>query len=81
MIFVITNGRVISKGMNKLFINTAKKLNLKPFKNSSETDINQIASVFKNHVSIRRVEECFPNIEANVFNFRHVYLKEAKSEI
>ena len=77
----ITNDRVISKTMNKFFINTSKKLNLKPFKSSSDTDVNQIASVFKNHVSIRKIQECFPNIEANVFNFRQVSLNEVKSEI
>ena len=67
--------------MNKFFINATKKLNLKPFKNSSGTDINQITSVFKNHVSIKKIQECFPNIETNDFNFRKVSLKEVKSEI
>ena len=56
--------------MNQVLINTSKMLNLKPFKSSSGTDINQIISVFKNHVSIRKIQECFPNIEANDFNFR-----------
>ena len=37
---IIRNDRIISKTMNKFFINTTKKLNLKPFKNSSDTDIN-----------------------------------------
>ena len=67
--------------MNKYFINTTKKLNLKPFKNSSNIDINQITSVFKNHLSIRKIQECFPNIKANDFNFRQVSFKEVKSEI
>ena len=67
--------------MNKFFINTTKKLNLKPFKISSDTDINQITFACKNDVSIRKIEECFPNIEANDFNFRQVCLKEVKSEI
>ena len=61
---IITNDTIISKTMNKFFINTAKKLNLKPFKKSSDTDINQITSVFKNHVSIRKIQKRFPNIEA-----------------
>ena len=78
---IITNDRVISKTMNKFSINTTKKLNLKPFKNSSDTDINQITSVFQNHVSIRKIQECFPNIKANDFNFRQVSLKEVKPEI
>ena len=72
----ITNDKVISRTINKFFINTSKKLNLKPFKNSSDTDINQITSVFKNHVSIRKIQKCFPNIKANDFNSRQVSLKE-----
>ena len=67
--------------MNKFFINITKKLNLKPFKNSSDTDINQITSVFQNHVSVRKIQECFPNIKTNDFNFRQVSLKKVKSEI
>ena len=73
---VITNDKVISRTINKFFINTYKKLNLKPFKNSSDTDINQITSVFENHVSIEKIQKCFPNIKANDFNFRQVSLKE-----
>ena len=72
----ITNDKVISRTINKFFINTSKKLNLKPFKNSSDTDINQITSVFKNHVSIRKIQKCFLNIKANDFNSRQVSLKE-----
>ena len=75
---IITNYRVISETINKFFINTAKKLNLKLFKNSFDTDINQITSVFKSHVSIKKIHECFPSIEANDFNFRQVSLKEVK---
>ena len=41
--------------MNKFFINATEKLNLKPFKNSSETDMSQIKSVFKNHVNYWKV--------------------------
>ena len=62
-------------------MNTTKKLNIKPFKNSSDTDINQITSVFKNNASIRKIQECFPNIKTNDFNFRRVSLKEVNSEI
>ena len=36
---IIINDRVISKTINKFFINTTK-INLKPFKNSSDIDIN-----------------------------------------
>ena len=78
---IIPKGRIISKTMNKFFITTTKKLDLKRFKNSSETDINQIASVFKNYASIKKIQECFLNIEANGFNFRQVSLKEVKPTI
>ena len=43
---IITNGRVISETMNKFFINTAKKLNLKLFKNSFDADINYKLHLF-----------------------------------
>ena len=72
---IITNDRVIFKTMNKFFINTTKKLNTKTFKNSSDTDINQITSVFENHVSFRKIQECFPNFEENNFNFSQLSLK------
>ena len=78
---IITNDRVNSKTMNKCFINTTKKLNLKPLKSSSDIDIDQITSVFKNHVSITKIQECFANIEANDFYFRQISLKEVKLEI
>ena len=76
-----TKGRVISKTMKKFFIKATIELNLKSFKNSSETDINQITSAFKNYVSIRKIQECFQNIEANGFNFRQASLKKIKSVI
>ena len=47
---------------------------VQPLKNSSDTYINQITYVFKNCVSIRKIQECFPNIEPNDF-------KEVKWEI
>ena len=75
---IITNGKVISKTINKFLRNTTKKLKPKPFKNSSDTGINQITSVFKNHVSIRKIQECFPNIEANDFQFSTGTLEESK---
>ena len=72
---IITNDRVISKTIKIFFINTTKKLNLKSFKNSSDNDMNHITSVFKNHVSIWKIQERFPNIETINFNFRKVSLK------
>ena len=70
---IITSDKVISKTMNKFFIYTTKKQNQKQIKNDSDTDINQITSVFKNHASIRKIQECL--------NFRQVSLKEVKSEV
>ena len=55
--------------------------NLKPIKISFDTDINQIISAYKSHVSITKTQECFPNIDANDFNFRQVSLKKEKSGI
>ena len=73
---IITIDRVISKIMNAFHVNATENLKIKPLKTSSDTDINQIKSVFKNHVSIRKIQECFPNIEANDFNFRQVSVKD-----
>ena len=73
---IITIDRVISKIMNAFHVNATENLKIKPLKISSDTDINQIKSVFKNHVSIRKIQECFPNIEANDFNFRQVSMKK-----
>ena len=53
----ITNDRVISKTMNKFFINATKKLSLKPFKNSSDTDINQIISVSERFKSVSQTSK------------------------
>ena len=80
---IIINDRVISKTMNRFFIKikTIKKPNLKPFKISSDNDINQITSVFENNVCIRKIQGSFPNIEASEFNFSQVSLNEVKSEI
>ena len=78
---IITNYKVIPKKMNNFFINTTKKPHLKPIKSSFDTDINQIISVYKSHVSITKTQECFPNIDANDFNFRQVSLKKEKSGI
>ena len=80
---IIINDRVISTTMNRFLIKikTIKKPNLKPFKISSDNDINQITSVFENNVCIRKIQGWFPNIEASEFNFSQVSLNEVKSEI
>ena len=67
--------------MNYFFNILTKKIKTKPFKYSSSTDINQSTFVFKDHVSIKKIQESFPNIGANDNNFMQVSLKEVKSEV
>lgn len=62
---ISTNEIKISKTMNNFYINTAKKIKLKPCSNSSNADMNQITSVFKDQVSINKIQKCFSNIRAN----------------
>ena len=62
-----TEDKNIAKAMNNFFINITKNLNLKPYNDSSLTNINEIISNFDNHISIEKVKESFPNI---VFNFQ-----------
>ena len=58
-----------------------KKLKVTSFRNSSDADKNQIKSVFKDHVSIRKIQEYFPNMEANNFNFRQVPVKKSSTNV
>ena len=51
--------KLISKPTNTFFINKTIELKLKSSRNSSDTNINQITFVFKNHVSISKNQECF----------------------
>ena len=67
--------------MNNFFINITKNLNLKPYKDSSLTDINKIASDFDNHISIKRIKESFQNIVSRDFNFQEVSREDVKKEI
>ena len=67
--------------MNNFFINITKNLNLKPYKDSSLTDINKIASDFDNHISIKRIKESFQNIVSRDFNFHKVSREDVKKEI
>ena len=67
--------------MNNFFINITKNLNLKPYKDSSLTDINKIASDFDNHISIKRIKESFQNIVSRDFNFQEVSREDVNKEI
>ena len=58
-----------------------QKLKVTSFRNSSDADKNQITSVFKDHVSIRKIQEYFPNMEANNFNFRQVPVKKSSTNV
>ena len=67
--------------MNNIFINVTKKLNLKPYKDSSLTDINGISSNFDNHISIKKIKESFPNTVSGDFNFQEDSRGDLKKEI
>ena len=67
--------------MNSFFINITKNLRLKPYKDSSLTDIKGITSNFDNHISIKKTKESFPNIVSGNFNFQGVSREDVKKEI
>ena len=67
---ILTDDKDIAKTMNNFFINITKNLNLKPYKDSSLTNINEITSNFDNHVSVKKIKESFPNIVSSDFNFQ-----------
>ena len=51
---IVTDDKDVAKTMNNFFINITKNINLKPCKDSSQTDINAITSNFDSHMSIKR---------------------------
>ena len=51
---ILTDDKDIAKTMNNFFINITKNLNLKPYKDSSLTNINGITSEFDSHISIKK---------------------------
>ena len=55
--------------MNNFFINITKNLSLKPYKDLSLTDVNEITSNFDNHISKKKIKESYPNITSSDFNF------------
>ena len=67
--------------MNNFFINITKNVNLKPYKDSSITNINGITSKFDNHISVKKIKESFPNIVSGDFNFQEVTREDVKKEI
>ena len=67
--------------MNNFFINITKNSNLKPYKDSSLTNINEITSNFNNDISIKVTKEFFSNIVSDNFNFQEVAREGVKKEI
>ena len=59
---ILIDDKDIAKTMNNFLINITKDFNLKPYKDSSITNINGITSNFDNHVSIKKIKESFSNI-------------------
>ena len=59
---ILTDDKDIAKTVNTFLINITKDFNLKPYKDSSITNINGITSNFDNHVSIKKIKESFSNI-------------------
>ena len=53
---IVTDDKDVAKTMNNFFINITKNINLKPFKDSSQTYINVITSNFDSHMSIKKVK-------------------------
>ena len=56
---ILTYTRNTAKTMHSLFKNITKNLNLKPYKDSSLTDINEITSNFDNHFIIKKIKNLF----------------------
>ena len=56
-------------------------MNLKPYKDSSLTNINEITSNFDNHVNVKKIKESFPNIVSGDFNFQEFAREDIKQEI
>ena len=77
---ILTYDKDIAKTMNNFFINITKKLNLKPHKDSSLTDINGITSNLDNHISIKIIKQSFPNIVSGDFNFQKVSREDLKKK-
>ena len=69
---VLTDDKNIAKTMNNFFTNITKNLNLKPYKDSSLTNINGTIPNFDNHLSIKKIKESFLNIVSGDFNFQEV---------
>ena len=77
----LTDDKDTAKTMIFFFINITKNVNLKPYKDSSLTNIEGIASNFENQISIKKIKESFSNIVSGDFNFQEVSREDVKKEI
>ena len=73
--------RILKKQGITFSQNITKNLNLKPYKDSSLTDIIEITSNFDNHISIAKIKESFPNIVLRDFDFQEVSRENVKNGI
>ena len=76
-----TNEKEIATIMNDYFINISKNLNLKSSKKCIAKDLNSIVSEFDDHISIKKINEFFPDINVNDFEFETVTMEDVKKEI
>ena len=67
--------------MNNYIINITKTLKSKSSKNYNCNDIMELISQFNDHVSIKEIQECYPEIIPDVFTFSPVSLRDIKNEI
>ena len=75
---ILTDDKDIAKTMNNFFMNITKNLNLKPYKDSSLTNINEITSKFDSHNNIKTIKESFQNITSSDLNFQEVAREDVK---
>ena len=67
--------------MNSYFINITKLLNLNPHTTSDTMDIEQITSIFNNHVRIKKIRDASLEISSNNFEFTKVTEESLKNEV
>ena len=72
------DNKQIFNTMNNYFINITKTLNLKPYKYSNTTNINEIILLFDNHISIKKIKEFFPDVSNKNSDFTEVSQVEKK---
>ena len=74
---IITDENQITNIMNEHFVSIAKKLSLKPSISSKDSD----SDFFHDHISMKKMEEIYPEIVPNSFKFEPVTKDDIKNEI